>query len=136
MSDNVQVLAVDDDSPARTTLREMLKRTEFKLVVVDTPLAFREKIESGGKWGAFIIDAGLPRLGAVNVQVGLSLAHFVRQTHPKTCVIIVSGFHEHEDAIKSCCDEIKNASYLFKPFDRRKLRELLAVMTLGETDVT
>jgi DNA-binding response OmpR family regulator len=90
---------------------------------VDVAATFRDAADHLGKrtYGAVVADIDL-RSGVEN-ETGLELARLVKNRHPKTFVVIITG-RRPEDLVEKV-GELEFDSYVEKPVDIGKLRTKL-----------
>ena len=116
MSDQ-RVLIVDDEESARHGLSELVASWGY---VTDTAADGREALQRVDKFAPLVVitDVVMPNLD------GFQLLADIRQEHPETSVILLTGQGSVEAAIRSVKDE--GAFYYFeKPIETRKLQLVL-----------
>lgn len=110
------ILIIDDDA----ALAELLQ------MHVDD-LGFRSEIVHSGAEGRGFLDEHSVRLVLLDQHLpdilGIKLLHWLRETHPETDVIMVTGFHEMELVITAM--KAGALDYIHKPIDTDKLSEVL-----------
>jgi two-component system phosphate regulon response regulator OmpR len=111
MSEQIQILVVDDDSSVREMLREYLGNHGYRVLEADSAPALRA-----------LLDEEVPHILLLDVHMpgedGLSLARYVRE-HFDIGIIMVSGAGETVDRIIGL--EVGADDYIGKPFDPREL---------------
>ncbi len=114
---NQRVLIVDDEEPARQGLSELVSSWGYE---TETAADGREALEQVNSFFPVVIvtDVVMPNMD------GFALLHHVREEHPETAVILLTGQGSVDAAIRSVKDE--GAFYYFeKPIDMRKLQLVL-----------
>ncbi|HKY03346.1 MAG TPA: sigma-54 dependent transcriptional regulator [Blastocatellia bacterium] len=114
---NQRVLIVDDEEPARQGLSELVSSWGYE---TETAADGREALEQVNSFFPVVIvtDVVMPNMD------GFQLLHHVREEHPETAVILLTGQGSVDAAIRSVKDE--GAFYYFeKPIDMRKLQLVL-----------
>ena len=102
-----RVLVVDDENGPRQALRMLLKETYDVLLAEDVPSALEVlELES---IDLVITDIRMP------MQSGVDLLRHVKETHPDTEVIILTGYGHLETATQAV--EYDAFAYMEKPFD-------------------
>jgi DNA-binding NtrC family response regulator len=112
-----RVLVVDDEDYMRTAIIQTLERAGFPAV---TASSAQEAIElmAHRKFTVVVTDVKMPGMD------GLKLFAKIKQLHPETAVIIMTGYPDVQEAV----DALKQgaADYLQKPFMPQKLIDLVA----------
>jgi diguanylate cyclase (GGDEF)-like protein len=110
------VLVVDDEPYILSALTAILK-SDYDVATADNAEAaqksFAEHVPD-----IILSDLRMPRIS------GIQLLEWVRQNHPKTVRLMMTGFGELEDAV----DAINRGQvfrYMFKPWKEEQLREML-----------
>jgi DNA-binding NtrC family response regulator len=112
MNQKQRVLVVDDEETIRNLLRSRLEREGYEVHTApnadEAQAAFRK-----GEWGVMITDLKMPG------RDGFALTGWVKDKHPNTQVIVITGHGEKEAAVKS----LRNGAwdYMEKPFDMEEL---------------
>ena len=114
MGDKPTLLVVDDEAELRALLVEYFERQGFEVRAAADAAQARE-----------CIAAAVPALAVLDVNMpgenGLALARWLRETHPRTGIVMLTTVGEAVDRIVGL--EMGADDYLPKPFE---LRELLA----------
>jgi DNA-binding NtrC family response regulator len=116
MSDQ-RVLIVDDEEPARQGLSELVAGWGY---LTETAADGREALQRVESFGPLVVitDVVMPNLD------GFKLLSQLRQEHPETSVILLTGQGSVDAAIRSVKDE--GAFYYFeKPVDTKRLQLVL-----------
>ena len=108
------ILVVDREPETRESLCEYFSRHGFAVRSVDNALSARMALENDVP-ALTILDLHLPG------ECGLSLARWMRHTHPAMGIVMVAAARESTDRIVAM--EVGADAFLPKPFD---IRELLA----------
>ena len=109
-----QVMVVDDEPELRALLGEYFGRHGFEVVLAEDAAAARRQVAQRVPDIA-ILDVNMPG------ENGLSLARFLRETHPRLGLVMLTTAGESVDRIVGL--ELGADDYLPKPFE---MRELLA----------
>ncbi|WP_455200274.1 response regulator [Kaarinaea lacus] len=115
MSENINVLVVDDDPDIRELLNDYLSEHGYDVTQAEDGPTTRQQLEKQLP-NVVLLDIGLPG------EDGLSIARYLREHHD-IGIIIVSGAGETVDRIVGL--EIGADDYVSKPFDPRELRARL-----------
>jgi phosphoserine phosphatase RsbU/P len=112
-----RILVVDDDHGLRRTLERIL-RGDYNVETVNGATEAKERL-----------DRDAFNLALVDVRLrdgdGYSLCRDIRQRHPETDVILITGSMSEPDEKLFRSLEEGAFYFLFKPFDRRVLRALV-----------
>jgi DNA-binding NtrC family response regulator len=112
-----RVLIVDDEEPARQGLSEVVESWGYRTETAADGREALERVESFFP-SVVITDVVMPNLN------GFKLLSNLRQNHPETAVILLTGQGSVDAAIRSVKDE--GAFYYFeKPIDMRRLQLVL-----------
>ncbi len=114
---NQRVLIVDDEEPARQGLSELVAGWGYE---PDTAADGREALDRVDSFSPMVVitDVVMPRLD------GFQLLSHLKQEHPETAVILLTGQGSVDAAIRSVKEE--GAFYYFeKPIDMRRLQLVL-----------
>jgi signal transduction histidine kinase len=114
-----RVLVVEDDEYVRETTSEALRAAGFQIDAVATADAALERIESGERFDAVLTDVVMP--GRMS---GVELAQEVRRRHPRTGVVVVTGYSER-------AVHLPGVRALAKPYDVQQAVEALNEATRG-----
>src|SRR5215210_4855335 len=112
-----RVLIVDDEEPARQGLSEVVESWGYR---TETAADGREALDRVESFFPLVVitDVVMPNLN------GFKLLSNLRQNHPETAVILLTGQGSVDAAIRSVKDE--GAFYYFeKPIDMRRLQLVL-----------
>lgn len=113
----IRVAVVDDESHARSRLRQLLKDApEFELVAECTNGQEALDCIRESKPDLVFLDIQIPRLNGFQVCEAL-----LAQAVPLPCIVFVTAFDEY--AVKAF--ELHALDYLLKPFDRERFRRCL-----------
>lgn len=120
--DKAVILLVDDEKSILKALRRTLFEYPYEIVIVSSPLEARQYL-SENKIDMIISDYKMPD------ENGFELLSFVRDNHPETIRIMLSGYVEKEAIIESMFSCVA-LTYFSKPWDDEKL--LLRISELLE----
>jgi DNA-binding NtrC family response regulator len=112
-----RVLVVDDEAHIGESIRKALERVGYSVDVVGSAEAARAALERE-EADVVLCDIRLPGMD------GMQLLDHIRQSHPATAVIMITGFASIESAVAS----IKGGAeeYIAKPFSPEQLRHAVA----------
>ncbi|HKA88962.1 MAG TPA: HD domain-containing phosphohydrolase [Haliangiales bacterium] len=102
------VLIVDDEETVRNLLSTIVLRIGGAPVVADTSARARALLPEH-EWDCVILDKNLPD------GSGMKLLASVREEHPKTAVLMITGYANMESAIQAV--RLGAFDYIVKPFD-------------------
>ncbi len=112
MTDSARIFVVEDEATQRTLLVNYLIRQEFQVTGLADGVALRRALQREEP-ALVLLDIGLPG------EDGNSLARYLRQTHPKVAIIMVTAAGDTVDRIIGL--ETGADDYLPKPFEPREL---------------
>ncbi len=112
----IRTVIVDDEAPARTRIRQLLKG-ELDFEIVAECVNGREAVERiiSEKPDVVFLDVQMPRLN------GLEVCEAICLTPTQPLIIFVTAYDEH--ALKAF--ELHAIDYLLKPFDRERFQMAL-----------
>ena len=112
----IRTVIVDDEAPARTRIRQLLKG-ELDFEIVAECANGREAVERiiGEKPDVVFLDVQMPRLN------GLEVCEAICSAPTQPLIIFVTAYDEH--ALKAF--ELHAVDYLLKPFDRERFQMTL-----------
>ncbi len=102
------VLIVDDEETVRNLLSTIVLRIGGAPVVADSSARARALLPEH-EWDCIILDKNLPD------GSGMKLLASVREEHPKTAVLVITGYANLESAIQAV--RLGAFDYIVKPFD-------------------
>jgi two-component system response regulator PilR (NtrC family) len=112
-----KILVVDDDNELRESIVQILENEGYVLDVAKNGYEAEMKFRNNF-YNLALIDLRLPDI------TGIDLLSKINMYTPKTKKIILTGFPDAETAIKSVNE--KADAYLVKPFNPKKLLEIIA----------
>jgi CheY-like chemotaxis protein len=117
------ILVVDDEPIALNVLAKMLEKLGY---FVETALGSQEAITRlvGAAYSTVITDFDMPTLN------GQQLAGWIKQHHPRTKVVIMTGFSSAETVRLKTGGDID--ALLFKPIGLKELRDLISDLDLSD----
>ncbi|MBV9998067.1 MAG: response regulator [Verrucomicrobia bacterium] len=80
------VMVVDDEPEIAGYLAQALSDHHWRVTIAVDGLDALEKIRQTGAPDLLVLDLGLPRMG------GMELAHRIRSQHPRTRIIVSTGY--------------------------------------------
>ncbi|MCZ6679629.1 MAG: sigma-54 dependent transcriptional regulator [Candidatus Poribacteria bacterium] len=112
-----RVLVVDDEDYMRAAVIETLQRADFPAMTASSAKEAMD-LMAHRKFSVVITDVKMPGMD------GLKFFQKVKELHPETAVIIMTGYPDLQDAINT----LKQGAvdYLQKPFMPQKLTDLVA----------
>jgi FixJ family two-component response regulator len=111
------VLAVDDDSRVRESLRDLLGSAGLDALCFSSAEAL---LDSGalGRSGCLITDVRMPEMD------GWELQRLVAAAHPHVSIIFVSAFQDQQACERALA--LGAFAFLYKPFDGEELLRTVA----------
>ncbi|MHC4454979.1 MAG: sigma-54-dependent transcriptional regulator, partial [Planctomycetota bacterium] len=110
------ILVVDDDPTERNSIVELLKHEGYSVESAsDGEIASGKLVQ--GFFDIVITDVKMPGL------TGFDLLKQVKQKHPETLVILITGYGQIEDAVTAI--KLGAFDYIMKPFDDNTIRALI-----------
>ncbi len=110
------VLVVDDEPYILSALTAFLK-PDYNVVTADNAEA-AQKVFAERAPDIILSDLKMPRVS------GIQLLEWVRQNHPKTVRLLMTGFGELDDAVEAI-NRGQVFRYMFKPWKEEQLLEML-----------
>jgi diguanylate cyclase (GGDEF)-like protein len=111
------LLVVDDEPYILTTLASLLSES-YDVLTASTPEA-AQALFARRDIDLILTDQRMPRMS------GVQLLEWVRQHHPRTVRLLMTGFAELEEAVEAI-NRAQVFRYLFKPWRSEELQEVLA----------
>jgi len=108
-----RVLVVDDEEVVCRSVARILAREGFEIVTVTDAEEALGRIDREG-WDLAILDIMMPKVS------GLELLQRIRETHPDTDVIMITGLSQIETAVQSM--KLGAFDYIPKPFTPEELQ--------------
>jgi len=115
-ADNCEILFVDDEQDVLFIINEYLSAQGFKVTTVDNGFQAMELINSNA-FDIVFSDLKMPEFS------GLELLSLIKEQHPETEVIIVTGHGTIETAVEAL--KLGSYDYLQKPIELERLRVLI-----------
>lgn len=116
----MKLLLVDDDTVARTALREIIGSPPgWEILEAEDGQAALDQLCDGLRADLLIIDLRMPRLDGVEL-----LQRLRRDLHLRNLKVVVSSSVRDRDTIVRL-SSLKISGYLLKPYDAPKVRALL-----------
>jgi ActR/RegA family two-component response regulator len=109
------ILVIDDEVAVNNNIRKILAKKGFHVDQAVTKAEALEKITTGA-YKLFLLDLKIPEVK------GLELLKAIRDHHPASKVIIITGYASIETAVESARMGITN--YLNKPFTPDEIRSV------------
>src|SRR6516164_5285141 len=110
------LLVVDDEPYILSTLAALLNN-DFEVLTADTAQA-AQALFAQREIDLILTDQKMPRIS------GVQLLEWVREHHPKTVRLLMTGFAELEEAVEAI-NRSQVFSYIFKPWRVEELLETL-----------
>ncbi len=108
-----QILIVDDEDALRFLLSSELEAEEFEVQSVgdgdEAIELIRSKSQQGDRFDVILLDIKMPKVG------GFEVLKFVKSEAPETKVIMVTVYHDLENAIQSM--RLGASDFVSKPYD-------------------
>ncbi len=112
-----KVLVVDDEDTLTFLLESELEAEGFQVQCAgDGDVAIeliRSKSEQGDKFDVILLDIKMPKVG------GFEVLKFVKSETPETKVIMVTVYHDLENAIQSM--RLGASDFVSKPYDLNEI---------------
>lgn len=121
----VRVLIVDDEAELVSALTERLELRGFSAEGATSGEAALEALRSG-EWDVVLLDVRMPGIG------GFELTRRIRQEHPDTAVVLLTGRTSADDEETS--QSAGAFAYLVKPIPIGRLEEALKAAAGRESD--
>lgn len=109
---NEKILVVDDEESLRLSMKFKLKAAGFDVDVAEDGEVALEKMKSEA-YDVVLLDINMPRMS------GIEALGLIRQRHPQTEAIMLTGFADFTTAIE--CLKTGARDYLVKPIDTTEL---------------
>jgi DNA-binding NtrC family response regulator len=108
MASKSTILVVDDEEALRTVLGSELTNEGFQVqTAADGDDAIRELGKSG--FDLVLLDIKMPRMN------GFEVLKYIKENHPKTKVVMLTGFADLKNAIES--KKLGADDFVSKPYD-------------------
>ncbi len=111
------ILVIDDDQIGCDSLAEFLKHEGYSAESA-TSSAIALKRLAQRSFDIVITDVRMPE------QTGFSLLKQIKQRHPETLVILITGYGQIEDAVTAI--RLGAFDYITKPFDNSTIRSVIS----------
>lgn len=119
----MKILVADDEFFARKAIVQMIHDWDESVIVLEA---------EDGNAALSMIEENTPDLVLTDIRMpgmdGIQLAAHLRNHHPSTLVIIISGYDDFTYAREAIRYKVEN--YLLKPIDRQELNPLLDQLKL------
>lgn len=115
--ETVRVLVLDDEAPIRRLLQNWVEAEGASVLEAGTSEQALAAVEAGAAPAVALCDIRLPG------KDGLWFAARLREKHPDTAVVMITGVNQFDAAITSLHAGV--VDYLVKPFTRERLVEAL-----------
>ncbi len=109
---NEKILVVDDEESLRLSMKFKLKAAGFDVDVAEDGEVALEKLKNES-YDVVLLDINMPRMS------GIEALGLIRQRHPHTEAIMLTGFADFSTAIE--CLKTGARDYLVKPIDTTEL---------------
>lgn len=127
MSEKPQILIIDDEVDMCWALENILMLTGYKTHSV-----------TSGKEGFELLQQMHPHVKVIFLDVklpdidGLKLAHLIKQQHPKTKIIVVSGYYYRDsEAVQQGLSHGLFDDFIGKPFNISEIRAAIETSFLS-----
>ena len=107
-----QLLVVDDESELRNVLAKYFSYNQFEVRTAADAVQARAMVAELAP-DVVLVDVNMPG------ESGLSLARWLRETHPRIGLVMLTGVADSVDRIVGL--EVGAVDYVTKPFDTREL---------------
>lgn len=113
----LRILLVEDDPQLRNAVKTMLLGAGHEVTVAEDAFAALDHLARRG-FDLLLSDIVLPR-----GMSGIILAREVRQTFPRLCIVLMSGYNELDKPMMEIVAEV--ADVLHKPFSQEELKRAM-----------
>jgi DNA-binding NtrC family response regulator len=120
-----RILIIDDDPGFLQGIRKILGSTGADLDLTDT-LAEAQRFLAGHRYDIVITDL---RLTNVMSEEGIEILRLVKERHPDTHCILITGYGSPE--LEARAIALGVSCYFEKPVDPKKLLEAVQVLLTG-----
>jgi DNA-binding NtrC family response regulator len=113
-----QILIADDEEDIRWALENILKTSGYSVACAASSQIAFSKLEKDSYFIAFV-DIKIPD------KDGFEIAAYISENHPKTSVVLISGYYNKED--DAILEAIQNGTimgFISKPFELKEVRSL------------
>jgi DNA-binding NtrC family response regulator len=112
VSEQERILVVDDQRAIRELMRRLLERAGYACATAASS-AEAEELLAGGSFALLLADLQMPG------ESGLDLLARVRDRHPGTAAIVMSGVHDSQ--LADAATALGACGFLVKPFSPAEL---------------
>lgn len=123
-SRSLRVLLVDDDDNVLNVFRSGLELHGFQVFTASSTEEAMERANALEDLDVFVVDINLPD------GFGSSLALALRQVHPESKVVYMSGYARHDPILSQGIEE--HMTFLNKPFSIAELARTIREVTAAE----
>lgn len=123
-SRSLRVLLVDDDDNVLNVFRSGLELHGFQVFTASSTEEAMERANALEDFDVFVVDINLPD------GFGSSLALALRQVHPESKVVYMSGYARHDPILSQGIEE--HMTFLNKPFSIAELARTIREVTAAE----
>lgn len=123
-SRSLRVLLVDDDDNVLNVFRSGLELHGFQVFTASSTEEAMERANALEDLDVFVVDINLPD------GFGSSLALALRQVHPESKVVYMSGYARHDPILSQGIEE--HMTFLNKPFSIAELARTVREVTAAE----
>lgn len=122
------ILVVEDNSELRELASSVLKFAGFTVLLAVDARSALELFEENPEINLVFSDVIMP--GGVT---GVELAKQILERKPDTRILLASGYEEKADSIRESAKLSANITCISKPYELRKLPELVQSILDGKT---
>jgi DNA-binding NtrC family response regulator len=123
-SRSLRVLLVDDDDNVLNVFRSGLELHGFQVFTASSTEEAMERANTLEDLDVFVVDINLPD------GFGSSLALALRQVHPESKVVYMSGYARHDPILSQGIEE--HMTFLNKPFSIAELARTIREVTAAD----
>ncbi|MGD0278702.1 MAG: response regulator [Smithella sp.] len=122
---NQRILIVDDEKAILVAFKKLLKSPNIEVDTAET-MGEADNLLKENIYQAVIVDL---RLTGVHGEEGLEIIKYVKELHPQTNVILVTGFGS--SAVMEKAQALGAAFYFEKPVSSEVLKNALKSLNIG-----
>lgn len=122
---NQRILIVDDEKAILLAFKKLLKSPNIEVDTAET-MGEADNLLKENIYQAVIVDL---RLTGVHGEEGLEIIKYVKELHPQTNVILVTGFGS--SAVMEKAQALGAAFYFEKPVSSEVLKNALKSLNIG-----
>jgi len=115
---NFKILYVDDEPNLLLSFKSLLRKEKFKVITSQQPEEIEQLLETEGPFALVLADERMPEMP------GHKMLSFVKDKHPDTMRVLITGFASYEDTINAI-NHGGIYKYISKPWDEKQLIQII-----------